>query len=210
VAHATPFFGGCSGTENKAQARECLSRGFHVEPPLVVSRDFRAERPSHLMFVGGGGPKPIAIAALIESVRCLMEGKNPQQLGELSVTRELSETFVVRGRHAIAGTYLMKPHGDRGWQVFALHRNPLLNRLARVIREKIYDKQDKDVDNAYSPWPDIQEGYPDWLKACQVNGVNALPVEQIDSLLWSRDEFGVGIPTFLPWACTIVFAILTR
>jgi hypothetical protein len=112
---------------------------------------------------------------------------------------------VVRGRHTIAGTYLMKPHGDRGCQVFALHRNPLLNRLVRVIQEKIYDKQDKDVDNAYSPWPDIQECYPDWLKACQVNGVNALPLEQIDSLLWSRDEFGVGIPTFLPWACTIVY-----
>jgi hypothetical protein len=76
------------------------------------------------------------------------EDKNPHQLGELSLTRELSETFVVRGRHAISGTYLLKPHGDRDWQVFALHRNPLLNRLARAIREKIYDKQDKDVDNA--------------------------------------------------------------
>jgi len=205
VAHATPFlwrvfwYGG-----ERASERMFVTR-FRVEPPLLVSRDFRAERPSHLLFVGGGGPKPIALAALVESVRRLMEGKNPHRLTDLSLTREMYETCVVRGRHTITGTFLLKRRGDSGWQVLALHRNPLLNRLVRIIREKIYDRQNKDFDYASSPWPDIRNCYPDWLKAFQANGVNALPPERVDSLLWSTDEFGVGIPTFLPLACTIVY-----
>jgi hypothetical protein len=205
VAHATPFLWRLFWYAGQGASERVFVTRFRVEPPLLVSRDFRAERPSHLLFVGGGSPKPIALAALIESVRCLMEDRNPLRLAHLSVTREMYETCVVRGHHTITGTFLLKRRGDSGWQVLALHRNPFLNRLVRIIREKIYGRQNKDFDNASSPWPDIRNCYPDWLKAFQANGVKALLREHVDSLLWSTDEFGVSIPTFLPWACTIVY-----